>query len=348
GLDIMKLERRPVDAGGAPTGAYMVVAGPQDYCPTNANCPKTAQTLDYTLPSVPAGYYEFRATATDRVGNTSTDTWRVQVAGVRSGSRGKLGLEQWFALDETPTGGETTAYVNGENGNLIWHGTPIVNPGRGLSSVVNLTYNSQDRGGLLGLNLGSLPLVPLGDVDDILGTDLTGTSYKQAGTGFSISVSGPTRVNEPLSGVLVARVGEIAASANGGSWVGVPGRITMTDPDGTAHTFSRPAGSTAWIAPPGVNMRLRYVGPNALDGPLLPSIAALENDSYWELLRPDGAKHTFDRYGYVQKTVDRNANTLDYVYEGVKPVLGGPCTTSTGDVVGGLLDIAGLCVPRLK
>lgn len=330
GLDTLELERRTSSVAGSSFARVAFV----DHCPTNMGCPKDPKSLSYTLPAdTPAGEYEFRAIARDRVGNQTTDVWKIKVvSAIRSGGRGKLGLEQWFVLDETPTGGDSTAYVNGENGNLIWHGTPIVNPGRGLSSVVNLTYNSQDRGGLLGLNLGSVPLIPLGDVDDILGADLTGTSYKQAGTGFSISVSGPTRVNEPLSGVMTANLPAVA------------GRITMTDPDGTAHVFSRSAGSDVWRAPAGVNMRLRYTAPPS---PLLPSIAALEGESVWQLLRPDGTKHTFDRYGYLQKTVDRNANTLDYVYEGVKPLLGGPCTTSTSDLLGNLLDVAGLCVPRL-
>ena len=356
GLDTLELERRSLSSSGAPVGAYERVAF-VDHCPTNMGCPKDDKSLSYALAAnTPTGRYEFRATAKDRVGNASVDEWRVQIVQLRSGSRGKLGLEQWFELDDTPAGGDTNTYVNGENGNLVWHGTPIVNPGRGLSSVVNLTYNSQERGGLLGLDLGRLPIVALGDVDDILGQDLIGTSYKQAGTGFSISVSGPTRVNEPLGGILVAGTVERATTA-GSPWPGVEtpgglldGRVTMTDADGTAHVFTRPVGSTAWRAPAGVNMRLSYVGARGVDALLPPSIAALESEPFWQLLRPDGVKHIFDRYGYLQKTEDRNGNVLDYVYEGVKPIVGGSCSVEdpVGKLIGQLLDGLGLCVPRLK
>src|SRR5689334_20056248 len=56
----------------------------------------------------------------------------------------QLGLEDYFTYESTDTGGGGAAHVNVANGNLVWHTTPVVNVGRGLSTVLNVTYNAQD------------------------------------------------------------------------------------------------------------------------------------------------------------------------------------------------------------
>lgn len=362
GLKSIELLRRSLDDQGQPAGEFTRVAQ-LDACPSGQGCPTDARELRYVLAqTTPSGLYEFRALATDAAGLSSEEQWQTRVIALRSGDRQELGLEQWFDLEDTDAGGDSTTYVNGETGNLVWHQTPIVNPSRGLSSVVNLTYNAHERGGLLGLDLGAIPLVGLNpDDDEILGTDLLGASYREAGPGFSISVSGPTRVNDPLAGVTAATIRElvpIEQTAPEDLPTGLPEvfRITMTDADGTAHEFVYNEGTGEWEPPAGVDMRLRFVGGDdgLLDEAfrLLPkAVAELEDDRVWEMLRPDGVRHVFDRNGYLQETVDRNANVLDYVYEAVNPVTGESCDREDdliGDLLDGLLDTTGLCMQRLE
>src|ERR1043165_6604801 len=66
----------------------------------------------------------------------------------------QLGLEDYFAYESTDTGFSTSLNVNVANGNVVWHSTPIVRKGRGLSMVANLTYNSQDHGAYQALGTG--------------------------------------------------------------------------------------------------------------------------------------------------------------------------------------------------
>lgn len=315
--------------------------------PCSGDC--SSHVAQYRPPdSLATGRYQITVEAFDREGNRAEDRWIVTVVQTRSGNRDKLGLEQWFELDDTDAGGESTLAVNGETGNLVWHATPIVNRGRGLSSVVNLTYNSGERGGLLGAELGRTPLIGATAEDDsILGQDLTGLGYREAGTGFSLSVGGPSRVNEPLGGVLAARAVEVGQAAHDTAWpVGADREVSLTDADGTRHVFTRTGGSTAWKAPSGVNLRLRYIGPRA--GASLASLTAaqLENDQSWEMLRPDGVRFIFDRYGLQQLSYDRNSNTLDYWYESVSFLDGRPCASTT-PIAQAQTGLA-LCVPRLK
>lgn len=361
GLESIELLRRSLDDQGQPAGEFTRVAQ-LDACPSGQGCPTDARELRYVLAqTTPSGLYEFRALATDAAGLSSEEQWQTRVIALRSGDRQELGLEQWFDLEDTDAGGDSTTYVNGETGNLVWHQTPIVNPSRGLSSVVNLTYNAHERGGLLGLDLGAIPLVGLNpDDDEILGTDLLGASYRQAGSGFSISVSGPTRVNEPLGGVLSATLREVLPDGELADVPDLPDvfRITMTDADGTAHEFTYDEDNDEWMAPPGVDMRLRFLEPDepgdlvdtSLNTLVPASVQRLEDDRVWELLRPDGVRHIFDRYGYLQQTEDRNDNVVDYRYEAVNPVTGRSCDRENdlvGQLLGDVLDEVGLCLPRL-
>jgi hypothetical protein len=57
------------------------------------------------------------------------------------------GLEEWFDYESVETGAGSRAHVNLATGNLVWHATPLINRGRGLSTFLNLTYNLQDKGG---------------------------------------------------------------------------------------------------------------------------------------------------------------------------------------------------------
>jgi hypothetical protein len=165
-------------------------------------------TADFTLPpALSEGRHTMLVRADDGAGGVTRERWNFHVASLGDADRGRLGLEQWFQYDATDTGGDSSLYVNADSGNVIWHSVPIVNPGRGLSTVVNLTYNSQDDGGLLGAAFGRLPVFASG-AGPLDADRLAPLSYDVAGKGFSISVSGPTRINEPLRGAILAAAAE--------------------------------------------------------------------------------------------------------------------------------------------
>ena len=279
---------------------------------------------DFALPvDTPPGPHTIRARVTDAAGLTAQKEFDVQVVDMLPASRSKLGLEHWFQYDDIDSGGGSKVFVNAETGNAVWHSVPIVNPGRGLSTVVNLTYNSQDRGGILGSTLGRVPIVDLRSAG--LSQDLPGLSYGQAGVGFSIGVSGPARLNEPLGGVLLAQAREESLSLPEygplGSDDGLS--ITLTDSDGTVHTFTRSGGKS--ISPPGLNMNLRRYKPGGS------AVAPIPDK--WAMTRPDGITHFFDNLGYQTSTQDRNGNTMQYCYEVYDAITGtnpshGPAKTA--------------------
>ena len=267
------------------------------------------------------------------LGNWTQEEWQLHVVNTRSTDRTKLGLEHYFRYDETDAGGGSTIAVNGDGGNAVWHTVPVVNPGRGLSTVVNLTYNSQERGGVLGDIYHRLPVVD--STAPALG-DLAGFTYAEAGIGFSLGISGPTRVNEPLGGVLTAQTLD-----EDGLATTTPTPITMTDADGTLHRFTS-RSANYWRDTDGMNLHLRQFKPG---GGLLSPIA-----DKWAMTRSDGVTHFFNSHGYLTKTVDRNNNALTYTYENVNGFTGGACSTDA--VIGRYVRAtstapAMLCYPRL-
>ena len=296
-----------------------------------SRCPTAPATENYQLPgTTPEGQYKLVARAKDKQGNKTFERWNVYVVNVPTDNRSRLGLEDWWTYDQTPAGGDSTVYVNGETGNAIWHSTPISDLGQGLSTVVNLTYNSQDTGGIFGASLGRSPIVNVGGAS-LANDALAGLSYGEAGVGFSIGISGPTRVNEPLHGVLEAALAEETAPATAEGL-----RITMNDADGTEHQFTRTGGK--WVAPPGLNVWLRrYQDGGSAASPL---------SDKWAMTRPDGVTYFFDNLGYLTKTQDRNGNALIYTYERVDAFSGAACQAA--DVIGQLVGgTPRLCTKRL-
>ncbi|HEX2084476.1 MAG TPA: RHS repeat-associated core domain-containing protein [Solirubrobacteraceae bacterium] len=305
--------------------------------------PKMAPcAADYVAPPMSEGTYTVLIIAEDRFrdstneqdpGNTSEQEWTLNVVDTRATDRTKLGLEHYFHYDETDAGGRSTLAVNGEGGNTVWHSVPVVNPGRGVSTVVNLTYNSHERGGLLGDIYHRMPVV---DATAPALADLAGFTYGEAGIGFSLGVSGPTRVNEPLGGVLLAQALDedgLAATA--------PPPITMTDADGTRHTFTN-RSANYWRDTDGMNLHLRQYKPG---GSLLTPIA-----DKWAMTRSDGVTYFFNSHGYLTKIADRNQNALTYTYENINGFTGTACPTNA--VIGKYVPPAGttaalLCYPRL-
>ena len=271
------------------------VAVPDVEITCTSGCPRTNQThFDLDAGEYSEGVHTVTVRAEDDAGHlSSVATAVVYVLDLESVDRSKLGLENYFSYESTPTGADTAAHVNVANGNVVWHSTPIVNAGRGLASVVNLTYNSLDRGGYLGslLDVEGTPIVG-GAL-----ADLAGVAYGEAGIGFSLGISGVTRLNEPLSGVNAVTDPVALAS-----------QIRLTDTDGTRHVFTHTTGGK-YNPPPGVELALRYQ-------------SSASTDKRWAATRPDGVTFYFDADGYQTLIVDRNANTIRYEYEKFSKVTG--------------------------
>ena len=219
------------------------------------------------------GDYTVRVISRDLAGNATTRDVPVRVGTGYPGGEHSLGLEEFWNYDTTQTGAGTAAHVDTGTGNLVWHSTPVVNPGRGLSSVLNLTYNSQDES-----------------------TTSNATAYNQVGPGFSLGISGLTRLNEPLDLTAVAWGGE----------------IVLTDVDGTRHEFRAGADgpdldteADYWIPPAGVQLHLRRWSPGD---------PAVDPWRAFAATRPDGVTFFFDSNGYASSIVDRNGNEMSFYY----------------------------------
>jgi hypothetical protein len=137
---------------------------------------------------------------------------------------GALGLERYYGYTQAPLGGGPTALTNIANGNLLVHWTPWSEPGRGLDTVLGLTYNS-----------------------------LEDHSRSPFGNNWSLSMSTLTRFGEPLD----------VHPNNADTISGRSDRyVEFVDGDGTTHRFTGVTnvdGSTTWTAPPGVHLYLRTV-----------------------------------------------------------------------------------------
>ena len=111
-----------------------------------------------------------------------------------------------------------THLANVANGNSLLRWSPLSAPGRGLSTVVGLTYNSLEE-----------------------------RSESPLGNNFSLGISTLTRLGLPLD-IHPNKADEIAGRSN--KW------IQFTDSDGTTHRFTQNAGG-GWDEPAGVHLYLR-------------------------------------------------------------------------------------------
>jgi len=141
---------------------------------------------------------------------------------VRRALAAALGLEKYYQYIRQSVGPGWQHLVNVANGNSILHWEPYESPGRGLATLVGVTYNSLE-------NHSDSPL----------------------GNNFSLSMSTLTRFGLPL---------EIHPS-NADTIAGNPKRwIAFVDGDGTPHRFDgfqAPDGTINWVEPPGVHLYLR-------------------------------------------------------------------------------------------
>ena len=133
-----------------------------------------------------------------------------------------LGLERYYHYVGENVGAGLSHIVNVANGNSLLHWTPWSSAGRGLSTVLDLTYNSLEE-----------------------------RSDSPIGHNFSLSISSLSRFGLPLD-IHPNRADEIAGNAN--RWA------TFTDGDGTTHRFEGKLatdGTVYWEEPPGVHLWLR-------------------------------------------------------------------------------------------
>jgi RHS repeat-associated protein len=136
----------------------------------------------------------------------------------------KLGLEHYYQYVREPVGAGMTHWTNIANGNSLLTLTPMQEPGRGLSTIVDLTYNS-----------------------------LEDHSESPAGNNWSLSISSLTRLGRPLD-VHPNSADTIAGRSNK--------FIEFVDADGTLQHFDGVTGGdgvTFWKEPPGVHLYLRSV-----------------------------------------------------------------------------------------
>ncbi|HVE95052.1 MAG TPA: DNRLRE domain-containing protein [Acidimicrobiales bacterium] len=133
-----------------------------------------------------------------------------------------LGLERYYTYRGEELGAGVQQLVNVANGNALLRWTPLSSAGRGLSTVLDLTYNS-----------------------------LEDHSESPVGHNFSLGVSSLTRFGNPLD--VHPNAGDTIAGRSN-KW------IRFTDGDGTTHRFNGTThadGSTYWTEPPGVHLYLR-------------------------------------------------------------------------------------------
>lgn len=69
----------------------------------------------------------------------------------------QLGLEKFWDYRQIATGAGSQARVNLGTGNLVWNDVPVVDQGQGLSTFVQVTYDSQHRLGDLAPYSSLLP-----------------------------------------------------------------------------------------------------------------------------------------------------------------------------------------------
>ncbi|HEX2049435.1 MAG TPA: Ig-like domain-containing protein [Actinomycetota bacterium] len=133
-----------------------------------------------------------------------------------------LGLEKYYQYEGENVGGGVSQLTNVANGNSLLRFSPFFSPGRGLSTVVDLTYNS-----------------------------LEDHSESPVGNNFSLSISSLTRFGNPID-IHPNKADEIGGVSNR--------YVVITDGDGTTHRFEGEQaadGTVYWKEPPGVHLYLR-------------------------------------------------------------------------------------------
>ena len=262
-------------------------------------------TVTVRPPNLPAGLARSRMTLRFDLRDTAgAQTWWASrgnppldssVLVQREGQVG-LGIERYYHYDGESLGAGMTQLVNLASGNNLIRFTPFAAPGRGLSTVVDLTYNAQAgeaRGSAVGaawwLSISSLS--PFGE---------------------------PLRCGYGTQYDLKPRKCEELALEGGSDKTGLA--MDLVDGDGTVHRFTgrRTGGRTFWREPQGVHLYLRQL--EADEQPACNIVeSGMQYTSYqstiqalWAFTRPDGVTFYYQRNGWPTGVADRNGNCIDF------------------------------------
>jgi YD repeat-containing protein len=137
----------------------------------------------------------------------------------------QLGFERFWHYEDLHLGAGASAAANVANGNLLWQWMPWATPGRGIASIVNLSYNSLEE-----------------------------HSDSPAGNNVSLNISGLVRFGSRLD-IHPNKADQLNGKARR--------YVRFVDGDGTLHEFTGTVntdGTVTWAEPAGVNLYLRSTG----------------------------------------------------------------------------------------
>ena len=190
----------------------------------------TTVSMLVTPPTLAAGVNSAQYQLIFDLHDTASNAWfaergnpplTAQVQALRKSPVG-LGLEKYYQYDAQPVGAGLDTLTNVASGNLVLNMTPWNLPGRGLGSVLELSYNGLEE-----------------------------HSRSPVGNNWSLGISSLTRFGTPLD----------VHPNNADTIAGVSNKlIGVTDGDGTLHVYTGTTngdGTTSWTPPPGFDLYLR-------------------------------------------------------------------------------------------
>jgi RHS repeat-associated protein len=136
--------------------------------------------------------------------------------------RDALGLERYYHYVGRDVGAGLQQLTNVANGNSLLRWTPFDEPGRGLSTVLDLTYNALEK-----------------------------KCDCPAGNNWSLAISSLNRFGNPID-IHPNKADQIPGRSNK--------FVEITDGDGTTHRFTDSNSDGYWQSPPGVHLYLRATG----------------------------------------------------------------------------------------
>jgi RHS repeat-associated protein len=235
--------RKAFDDPSTPTEERLAPGGSKTF-QVNISPPPMPQTVDAntyrlridveeTIPGLPVNGAAANSAPHSRAASDTNEYVRYSAAGMAPAEQlvpvcvtecARHGLERYFHYTGAELGGGMQQLVNVATGNSLVRFSPFASPGRGLNSLIDLTYNSR-----------------------------RGASTSPVGHGFTLSGSGLLPIGSTL---------DIQPPASSDPQAGKH-YIAFTDGDGTLHTFyaiERGTGTgkrLVWDAPAGVHLYLR-------------------------------------------------------------------------------------------
>ncbi len=215
-----------------------------------------------------------------------------------------LGLERYYHYDGESLGAGMSHLVNLASGNSIVRFTPFASPGRGLSTVVDLTYNSKAG--------GTAEPGPGGPKPQELRASPLGPAWSIAISSLS-PLGEPLRCASPPNSALHAHKCEDIATKTTPDLSSIV--MELTDADGTVHRFNgrRTAGHTTWQEPQGVHLYLREL--EADERPTCNIADGNPAKLMWAFTRPDGVTFYYENNGWPTGASDRDGNCIDLKVE---------------------------------